>query len=277
MWPAGCPAGWPAGGPAGSQWQRTRALDACQGPAEPPSHPAPPAPTAPAPAPRAGNSGGPLLDSGGAMIGINTAIYSPSGDRAWRVQLSFSFSCGCVGRSVASTPPSTRLQVAVLGRSSHRCRYRAVVLVGPWHRHRHPLALAWPAAAADARRCWAPGRRAPSAAAARAARRRAGPARRPARPPSPPHWPAQPGSSAGVGFAIPVDVVKSSVEQVGGAAGWRGSAAGGAARRGRGGRAHGSPPPAGRMRALAGRRPLPQPQHGASGAARRRGPPNRLS
>jgi S1-C subfamily serine protease len=27
----------------------------------------------------AGNSGGPLLDSGGAMIGINTAIYSQSG------------------------------------------------------------------------------------------------------------------------------------------------------------------------------------------------------
>ena len=143
MWPAGCPAGWPAGGPAGSQWQRTRALDACQGPAEPPSHPAPPAPTAPAPAPRAGNSGGPLLDSGGAMIGINTAIYSPSGDRAWRVQLSFSFSCGCVGRSVASTPPSTRLQVAVLGRSSHRCRFRVVGLVGPWHQHRHPLAFRW--------------------------------------------------------------------------------------------------------------------------------------
>jgi S1-C subfamily serine protease len=27
----------------------------------------------------AGNSGGPLLDSGGCLIGINTAIYSPSG------------------------------------------------------------------------------------------------------------------------------------------------------------------------------------------------------
>ena len=27
----------------------------------------------------AGNSGGPLLDSAGALIGINTAIYSPSG------------------------------------------------------------------------------------------------------------------------------------------------------------------------------------------------------
>lgn len=26
-----------------------------------------------------GNSGGPLLDSGGCLIGINTAIYSPSG------------------------------------------------------------------------------------------------------------------------------------------------------------------------------------------------------
>lgn len=27
----------------------------------------------------AGNSGGPLLDTGGCLIGINTAIYSPTG------------------------------------------------------------------------------------------------------------------------------------------------------------------------------------------------------
>lgn len=32
-----------------------------------------------APLLRTGNSGGPLLDSGGCLIGINTAIYSPSG------------------------------------------------------------------------------------------------------------------------------------------------------------------------------------------------------
>ena len=68
----------------------------------------------------------------------------------------------------------------------------------------------------------------PAAAWLRAAARPRLPPRKPpagvpalhADPPALPYWSAQPGSSAGVGFAIPVDVVKSSVEQVGGAAGW---------------------------------------------------------
>ena len=76
---AGRLAGWLAGWKSMAAHTRTGCL---LGPRRATTPPCAPGPDRPAPAPRAGNSGGPLLDSGGAMIGINTAIYSPSGDRA---------------------------------------------------------------------------------------------------------------------------------------------------------------------------------------------------
>ena len=50
----------------------------------------------------AGNSGGPLLDSNGDLIGVNTAIYSPSG----ALLTCFLMSRACMHTSSCSSSPA---------------------------------------------------------------------------------------------------------------------------------------------------------------------------
>ena len=59
-----------------------------------------------------GNSGGPLLDSGGEVIGINTAIYSPSGANSG---VGFAIPCDTVKESVAEIINNGRVVKPVLG------------------------------------------------------------------------------------------------------------------------------------------------------------------
>ena len=63
-----------------------------------------------------GNSGGPLLDSAGRLIGINTAIYSPSGASAG---ISFAVPVDTVNRVVPQLIANGRYQRPVLGIEVH--------------------------------------------------------------------------------------------------------------------------------------------------------------
>ncbi|RAI00676.1 2-alkenal reductase [Acuticoccus sediminis] len=62
-----------------------------------------------------GNSGGPLIDSAGRLIGMNTAIYSPSGSNAG---IGFSVPVDTVNRVVPQILSSGRYRPPVLGVSS---------------------------------------------------------------------------------------------------------------------------------------------------------------
>ena len=59
-----------------------------------------------------GNSGGPLLDSSGRLIGVNTAIYSPSGASAG---IGFAVPVDTVSRIVPQLIAHGRVQRPVLG------------------------------------------------------------------------------------------------------------------------------------------------------------------
>ena len=71
-----------------------------------------------------GNSGGPLLDSAGRLIGVNTAIYSPSGEQR-RHRLRRAGRHGAPGRAAASRPRPLRAAVARgAGRTRRSTRWR---------------------------------------------------------------------------------------------------------------------------------------------------------
>ncbi len=59
-----------------------------------------------------GNSGGPLLDSGGCLIGINTAIYSPSGANTG---VGFAIPVDVIRSSVAQIISTGKVVKPVLG------------------------------------------------------------------------------------------------------------------------------------------------------------------
>ncbi len=63
-----------------------------------------------------GNSGGPLLDSSGRLIGVNTAIYSPSGTSAG---IGFAIPVDTVARLVPQIITSGRASVAGIGIQVH--------------------------------------------------------------------------------------------------------------------------------------------------------------
>lgn len=63
-----------------------------------------------------GNSGGPLLDSSGRLIGVNTAIYSPSGASAG---IGFAIPVDTVGRLVPQLITKGRASVAGIGIQVH--------------------------------------------------------------------------------------------------------------------------------------------------------------
>lgn len=63
-----------------------------------------------------GNSGGPLLDSSGRLIGMNTAIYSPSGTSAG---IGFAIPVDTIGRLVPQLITSGRASVAGIGIQNH--------------------------------------------------------------------------------------------------------------------------------------------------------------
>lgn len=66
----------------------------------------------------AGNSGGPLLDSGGCLIGINTAIYSPSGANSG---VGFAIPVDVVNSSVQQIIEHGRVVRPVLGAFCRLC------------------------------------------------------------------------------------------------------------------------------------------------------------
>jgi S1-C subfamily serine protease len=63
-----------------------------------------------------GNSGGPLLDSGGRLIGVNTAIYSPSGTSAG---IGFAIPVDTVARLIPQLITTGRASVAGIGIQTH--------------------------------------------------------------------------------------------------------------------------------------------------------------
>ena len=70
-----------------------------------------------------GNSGGPLLDSRGRLIGVNSAIYSPSGASAGTTPCGSRSATSCSARTVIRSPTSRRASRARTrtGASSRAC------------------------------------------------------------------------------------------------------------------------------------------------------------
>lgn len=64
-----------------------------------------------------GNSGGPLLDSSGTLIGINTAIYSPSGASSG---VGFSIPVDTVSSPFSHCKPNQRESFSILESTNER-------------------------------------------------------------------------------------------------------------------------------------------------------------
>ena len=77
-----------------------------------------------------GNSGGPLLDSAGRLIGVNTAIYSPTGAHAG---ISFSIPVDTVMRTIPDLIRFGEVQRPILGfvpySGTNALRFKGVVIV----------------------------------------------------------------------------------------------------------------------------------------------------